>query len=98
MRGVSYFYALERNPQRDGFHIHAVWCDCKNFSRRRVWKTWFERYGRNRIEPVNSQTDVTDYVAKYVTKEGAWWDVKLLEGRRQEVFNLTSNLTSIYGS
>ena len=24
MRGVSYFYALEQNPGRDGFHAHAL--------------------------------------------------------------------------
>jgi hypothetical protein len=70
--GVSYFYALEQNPGRDGFHVHALWCDCKSKSRRAIWQTWFNRYGRARIEPVNNRDDVADYCAKYVTKEGAW--------------------------
>lgn len=46
MWGVSYFYALVQNPSRNGFHVHALWCDCKNKSRREIWQTWFERYGR----------------------------------------------------
>lgn len=81
MRGVSYFYALEQNPGRDGYHVHALWCDCKGKSRQHTWRSWFERYGRNRIEPVNNRDDVADYCAKYVCKEGAWWNVKLLSHR-----------------
>jgi hypothetical protein len=81
MRGVSYFYALEENPGRDGFHVHALWCDCKNIRRTEIWEKWFHRYGRARIEPVNSRDDVADYCAKYVTKEGSWWNVKLLSHR-----------------
>jgi len=85
MWGVSNFYALEENPGRDGFHFHALWCDCLNKSRRDLWQKWFDRYGRNRIEPVNSRDDVSDYCAKYVTKEGAWWGVKLV-GQRHPAF------------
>ena len=81
MRGVSYFYALEQNPSRDGYHVHALWCDCLNKSRREVWQSWFNRYGRARIEPVNNRDDVADYCAKYVAKERSWWNVKLLGTR-----------------
>jgi hypothetical protein len=41
MWGVSNFYALEENPGRDGFHVHALWCDCLNKSRRDLWRKWF---------------------------------------------------------
>jgi len=34
MWGVSNFYVLEQNPRRDGFHVHTLWCDCLNKSRR----------------------------------------------------------------
>jgi hypothetical protein len=84
LRGVSYFYALEQNPGRDGHHVHALWVDCKNLKRSDIWREWFARYGRNRIEPVRSPGDVADYCAKYVTKEGAWWNVKLLSHRHPE--------------
>jgi hypothetical protein len=43
------------------------------------------RYGRARIEPVNSRDDVSDYCAKYVTKENTWWGVNLL-GQRHPAF------------
>ena len=85
MWGVSYFYALEQNPGRDGFHVHALWCDCKNKSHRDLWQKWFARYGRNRIEPVNCAMDVSDYCAKYVTKEGAWRAVNLVGYRHPKL-------------
>jgi hypothetical protein len=74
---VSYFYALEQNPSRDGFHVHALWADTASVFRKEVWAAWFKRYGRARIEPVRSFEDVSGYCSKYVTKEGAWWNVKL---------------------
>lgn len=77
VRDVSYFYAIEENPGRDGHHVHALWADCEGVQRSRVWERWKGRYGRNRIEPVRSVGDVTSYCAKYVTKEGAWWNVRV---------------------
>jgi len=74
---VSYFYALEQNPCRDGFHVHALWADAGSVFRKEAWATWFETYGRARIEPVRSHSDVSSYCAKYVTKEASWWNVKL---------------------
>jgi hypothetical protein len=84
LRGVSYFYALEQNPGRDGYHVHALWVDCKNMRRTDIWRTWFGRCGRARIEPVNSRDDVADYCAKYVTKENSWCNVKLLSHRHPQ--------------
>lgn len=81
---MSYFYALEPNPGRDGYHVHALWCDCENKSRRVIWQTWFGRYGRVRIEPIRSRDDVSDYCAKYVTKVATWWDVHLFSHRRPQ--------------
>lgn len=78
VRGVSYFYALEQNPGRPGVHSHMLWADCEAVQRRQVWNKWFQIYGRNRIEPVRGITDVARYCAKYVSKEGAWWNVKLV--------------------
>ena len=76
---VSYFYAIEQNPGRDGHHVHALWADCEGVQRREVWNRWFSTYGRNRIEPVRRAGDVAAYCAKYVTKEGAWWNVRLVD-------------------
>jgi len=78
VRDVSYFYALEQNPGRPGFHVHALWADCEAVQRRHVWDRWFKSYGRNRIEPVRGLGDVARYCSKYVTKEGAGWNVKIV--------------------
>jgi len=81
MPGVSYFYVCERNPCRDGFHVHSLWSDCKGVFRRDVWRDWFDRYGRNLVEPVRKSADVAGYCAKYLVKDvyqgDTWWDVKL---------------------
>ena len=74
----SYFYALEANPSRRGYHVHALFSDTMGVKRQAVWAKWFEKYGRNRIEPIRSKSDVASYCSKYVTKEGAWWNVKIL--------------------
>lgn len=78
-RDVSYFFAVERNPSRDGFHVHAIWADCHHLSRKSMWQRWFDRFGRGRIEPIRGLGDVTDYCSKYVTKEGSWWNFKLVQ-------------------
>jgi hypothetical protein len=77
-KGLSYFYAVEENPSRDGHHVHALWADCEGVQRSDIWSRWKSLYGRNRIEPVRSLADVAAYCSKYVTKEGAWWNVKLV--------------------
>jgi hypothetical protein len=74
---ASYFYAEEANPCRDGYHIHALWSDCATLYRKEAWSTWFQRFGRARIEPVRNHGDVASYCAKYVTKASAWWNVYL---------------------
>lgn len=74
---VSYFYALEENPCRDGFHVHSLWADAGTVFRKEAWAAWFTRYGRARIEPVRTQEDVSGYCAKYVCKERAWWNLKM---------------------
>jgi len=74
--GVSFFYAIEQNPCRDGHHVHAMW-DSDAAPRKATHRRWLDLYGRNRIEPILSKGDVLNYCAKYVCKEGAWWDFHL---------------------
>lgn len=56
-------------------HFHAVVAaptdDLNNLTRRMAWVDWWWReFGIARIEPPESQEDVTRYVSKYVTKDG----------------------------
>lgn len=78
---VSYFYAIEQNPGRDGHHVHAL-LDSLQAPRKATHRQWLERYGRNRIEPVRGLSDVVNYCSKYVCKERAWWNFRLSSGAR----------------
>jgi hypothetical protein len=53
--GVSYFYAVELNPDlagnHPGSHVHALWADL-GVKRRAVWAEWFKLHGINRILPI----------------------------------------------
>ena len=53
MNGASYVYVCESNSGRGGYHLHALFADCEWMSRKVIWKAWFKRYGRNRIEPID---------------------------------------------
>lgn len=100
LAGVSYFYAIEENPSRDGHHVHAMW-DSLDAPRKATHKEWLKRYGRNRIEPVRGYLDVLNYCSKYVVKERAWWDFKLSRSRVSKLggdnFSPTSFSGKIWG-
>jgi hypothetical protein len=97
--GVSYFYAIEENPSRDGHHVHAMW-DSLEAPRKATHKQWLSRYGRNRIEPIRGYLGVVKYCSKYVVKEGAWWDFRLSRSRRaalgEENFSPLSSLEKFW--
>lgn len=90
---VSYFYAIEPNPSRDGHHVHAIWADCLTVRRKAIFEEWLKKNGRNRIEPVRGLGSVVDYAAKYLTIANVWWNVKLQWHRRQALNNATYTLT-----
>lgn len=75
--GVSYYAVTERNPSRDGYHLHALWADCKTVSRKDQWAAWFEKFGRARIEPVRDENDVSGYASKYLCKEDSFLEIVL---------------------
>ncbi len=77
----SYFYVLEDNTgDRAGLgcHVHALLADTVGVQRKEVWAKWWDRFGFSRIEPIKCQEDVANYCAKYVCKEAAWWNFKVL--------------------
>jgi hypothetical protein len=79
---VAYFYALEKNPSREGHHVHGVMWRKEIPHLKDWWKLWFEKFGRCRYEFLESREDVVNYVSKYVTKEASWWqwDVQAFTG------------------
>ena len=86
---ASAIYFTEPNPSRAGHHLHAliqfhdeqVGLDGRSDSAYTMWRAWYNRYGRNRVEKIRNQGDVEEYVtkhcAKYATKHvsqgGEWW-------------------------
>lgn len=93
--GVSYFYSVEKNPSRDGHHVHALWGDCANVFRNEMWARWKKLHGRCRIEPVRCAADVEGYASKYVMKLPCWWNVKLRWHRHQKLNNVPFSLSGI---
>lgn len=76
---VSYFYALEPNPSRDGCHVHSLFANTAGLYRKAIWQEWLSRFGRNRLEPIRHRVDAENYVAKYCTKDASWWNVHLAD-------------------
>lgn len=94
--GVSWFEAIERNPSRYGYHVHALWADCKGVFRKEEWASWFKKYGRCKIELVRNKGDVSEYASKYLSKPNDWWNVYLqwhrMEAIRGQKFGLCGEL------
>lgn len=80
--GVSYYAVTERNPSRDGYHLHSLWADCRSVSRKEEWRHWFTTYGRALIEPVRKAADVASYASKYLTKEESHLEIVLRSHHR----------------
>ncbi|MDQ1093161.1 hypothetical protein QE400_002574 [Xanthomonas sacchari] len=69
-------WARGQEFHRDGrLHFHAVAAapndDLNRLINRYEWhEFWYREFGRNKIEAPRSQSDITGYVSKYVTKGG----------------------------
>lgn len=64
----DYFVAVEPNPSSDGHHLHGLVWRKEELFRSGMWRKWFERFGRARVELVNNQGQVISYCAKYNVK------------------------------
>jgi hypothetical protein len=95
LAGVSYYAVTERNPSRDGYHLHALWADCKTVSRKVEWQNWFEKYGRALIEPVKSADDVSGYASKYLAKEETHLEIVLRSHWRDKMHGTKFSLTHV---
>jgi hypothetical protein len=63
-----WFRAREPHQFSNATHFHALVGGVGNLSRRDAWRSWFERNGQARVDPIRSADDVALYVAKYVLK------------------------------
>jgi hypothetical protein len=71
--GVRGFYGIERNPSREGHHVHGLMAVAANVRRKTLWKEWWERYGTNRIVPIENIGGCSAYCAKYPLTSALEW-------------------------
>jgi len=68
----SYFWVAERFSEKRGlsesFHVHSI-IDQPEHRIFGIWAELFDRYGRTRIEKIESNDAVMAYVTKYIVKE-----------------------------
>jgi len=75
---IGYYVGLELSEQ--GLpHFHSLMGNLEGVRRDKWWKWWFTRYGAARILPYDPAKGASHYVAKYVTKRLAWYEVKALD-------------------
>lgn len=91
----SFFYCVERNPNRDGHHLHALLIPPTGVkvSFKEMGTRWWNQYGWNEVEPIRSKKDVTGYctkhVVRYLNKGGGWYNLEINDsdiyhGRKRE--------------
>ena len=102
------FIALERHKYRGGEdpaslcpHIHILLRgvrEAEDFGlrRRSIWRMFYEKYGRMRIEPYDPDRGATYYLGKYVAKEiseTGEWDVWRPEAWKPRDMDLTAHMS-----
>ena len=69
------FWAAEPFETREGHHLHALLSLHGDVDKYHLWQYWHSRYGRNSILNYDSGKKGSEYLAKYVTKGFADWDI-----------------------
>jgi len=86
----DYFVAVEPNPSSDGHHLHGLIWRKEELFRSGMWRKWYDRFGRARIEPVRDQGQVVSYCSKYNVKrifaQGSdlTWDICIRTGHERK--------------
>ena len=86
----SYFYVSEKNPGREGVHIHSMLIPPtgETPSKRKMGTKWWNGYGWNRLAPIRSREDLSGYctkhLVKYLTKGAGWFNMEINDS---EVFH-----------
>lgn len=75
---IGYYVGLEFS-RRGQPHFHSLMGNLERVRRDKWWKWWFTRYGACRILPYDPKLGASHYVAKYVTKRLAWYEVKRVD-------------------
>ena len=83
LKDVSWFYAVEPNPGRQGHHLHALMCPPTGgkISHKELGLTWWERYGWNKVQDIRSKKDISGYctkhIVRYLNKGAGWYNIQI---------------------
>ena len=70
------FFVGHEIGRQGRLHLHALIGGLETHVQRTVaWRRWFRRHGRAQLQPYDSDRGATNYAAKYVTKDGARWNI-----------------------
>lgn len=85
----SYFWVAEKfNFKRgnsESYHIHSL-IKSEESEISKIWATLFNRYGRSRIEKIESNDAVIAYCQKYIVKEMSDYDFRFTKPGNQSSF------------
>ena len=87
MPEYSYFFVNEKNPGRDGHHVHALLIPPGQLDGRShipvssLAPIWWQKYGWNRFERIKSPDAITSYctkhVCEYLNKGVGWYEIEI---------------------
>ena len=83
MSDYSWFFVAEKNPGRDGHHVHCLLIPPagKRINVPRLGNLWWKKYGWNKFEKVRGKSDVTSYctkhVCEYLNKGDGWYEIEI---------------------
>ena len=83
MKEYSYFFVAEKNPGREGHHVHCLLIPPAGLrvNVRKLSGKWWSAYGWNKFERIRSKSDVTSYctkhVCEYLNKGDGWYEIEI---------------------
>lgn len=69
------FWVAEEFNHKTGYHLHAL--IRSELRATQIWKDWFDRHGRAQVLLYEPEVGAHGYVAKYVTKSIADYDMQI---------------------
>lgn len=83
---IEYFLAVERFKSGDFTHCHFLINGVDGLTYRQVGETWFDRFGRVKIEGYQKDKGANFYLTKYVTKSLCDWDLRINKRKSHKLF------------
>lgn len=67
------FIVIEPHKTSTGLHAHGIYgCEFPKPDLTWQWRAFFHRFGRSKVERINSKAEVYWYLSKYLAKDERW--------------------------